>query len=91
MTKFASFKKVHTKVAIVKRNGREKSTMIWDFSIIQQKDALTCPGLYGLIFQSLYYTSLILPNRAIDGIINFRNFRKLFIEVYFQYQMKCSA
>ena len=91
MTKFASFKKVHTKVVIVKRNDRERSRMIWDFSIIQQKDALTCPGLYRLTFQSFYYTSLILPNRALEGIINFRNFRKLFIEVYFQYQMKCSA
>ena len=55
------------------------SWMIWDFSIIQQKHALTCLGLYRLIFQSLYHTSLILPKRKIDEIINFRNFRKLFI------------
>ena len=35
--------------------------MIWNFSIIQQKHALTCPGLYRLIFQSLYHnTSLSL-------------------------------
>ena len=52
--------------------------MIWDFSIIQQKHALTCPGLYRLIFQSLYQTSLILPKWEIDEIVNFRNFRKLF-------------
>ena len=52
--------------------------MIWDFSTIQEKHALTCPGLYRLIFQSLYHISLILPKREIDEI-NFRNFRKLFI------------
>ena len=40
--------------------------MIKDFSVIQQKHALTCVGLYGLIFQSLYYTSLISPQREID-------------------------
>ena len=37
--------------------------MIWDFAIIQQKHALTCPGLYRLIFQSLYHTSLVLPKQ----------------------------
>ena len=41
--------------------------MIWDFSIIQQKHALTCPGLYRLILQSLYHTSLILPKRKNDN------------------------
>ena len=53
--------------------------MILDFSVIRQKHALTCPGLYRLIFKSLYHTSLILPLRwAIDETVNFRNFRKLF-------------
>ena len=53
--------------------------MIWDFSIIQQKHVLACPGLYRLILESLYHTSLILPKREIDETINFRNIRKLFI------------
>ena len=52
--------------------------MIWDFSIIQQKHALTCPGLYRLIFQSLYHTSLISPRWEIDETVNFRNFSKFF-------------
>ena len=56
--------------------------MIWDFSIIQQKDALTCPSLYRLIFQSLFHTSLILPKREIGEIINFQNFFKLFINKF---------
>ena len=56
--------------------------MIWDFSVIQQKDTLSCLGLYRLIFQSLYYTSLILPKREIDEIINFGNFCKLFINKF---------
>ena len=54
------------------------SWMIWDFSVIQQKHALTWPGLYRLIFQSLYDTSLISPRWEIDETVNFRNFRKLF-------------
>ena len=73
MTKFASLKKIHTKLSSWKEI---LSWMIWDFSIIQQKDALTCPGLYRLIFQSLYDTSLILPRLEIDEIVSFRNFLK---------------
>ena len=56
--------------------------MILDFSIIQRKHALTCPGLYRLIFQSLYHTSLILPKREIDEIMNFWNFPKLLINKF---------
>ena len=52
--------------------------MIWDFSVIQQKHPVTCPGLSSLIFQSLYHTSLISLKWEIDETINFRNFRKLF-------------
>ena len=51
--------------------------MIWDFSIIRQKHALTCPSLYGLICQTLYHTSLISPKRELDETVNFRNFRNL--------------
>ena len=51
--------------------------MIWDFSVIQQKHALTCSGLYRLIFQYLYHASLILPKRGIDETVNFQKFRKL--------------
>ena len=55
------------------------SWMILDFSVIQQKHALTCPGLYRLIFQSLYHTSLISPSRwEIDETVRFWNFCKLF-------------
>ena len=50
--------------------------MIWDFSVIQQKHALTCLGLYKLIFQTFYHTSLILPKREIDETVHFRNFCK---------------
>ena len=53
------------------------SWMIWDFSIIRQKHALTCPSLYGLICQTLYHTSLISPKRELDETVNFRNFRNL--------------
>ena len=35
---------------------------------------LTCSGLYRLIFQSLYHTSLILLKREIDETVNFQNF-----------------
>ena len=52
--------------------------MIGDFSIIRQNHALASPGLYRLIFQSLYYTSLILPKRHIDETVNFQKVRKLF-------------
>ena len=52
--------------------------MIWDFSIIQQKHALTFLGLYRLIFQPLCHISLILPKQEIGEIVNLKNFRKLF-------------
>ena len=52
--------------------------MIWDFSVIQQKHALTCLGLYKLIFQSLYHTSLISPKWEIDETGNVQNFCMLF-------------
>ena len=76
MTKCASLKKVHTLLSSWKEI---LSWMILDFSVNQQKHALTCPGLYRLIFQSLYHTSLISPSSwEIDETVNFRNFRKLF-------------
>ena len=53
--------------------------MILGFSVILQKHPLNRPGLYSLIFQSLYHTSLISPSRwEIDETVNFRNFRQLF-------------
>ena len=76
MTKFASLFKIHTKIIAVKRN-LELNDLV--FSIIHQKHALISPGLYRLIFQSLYHTSLVLPKGEIDEIIDFRNFRKLLI------------
>ena len=75
MTKFVSLKKVHTKIIMVKRNLELNDL---GFSVTQQKHALTCPGLYRLVFQSLYDTSLISPRWEIDERVNFRNFRKLF-------------
>ena len=51
--------------------------MIWDFSVIQQKDFLTCPVFYGLIFKSLHHTSLISPRWEIDETVNFQNLCKL--------------
>ena len=66
MTEFASLKKTHTKMIIVKRSfGSSSSEM-----------SLICPDLYKLIFQTFYHTSLILPKREIDETVNFRNFRK---------------
>ena len=44
--------------------------MTWNFSVIQQKHALTCPGLYD--------TSLISLRWKINEAVNFRNFCKLF-------------
>ena len=58
MTKFASLTKINTKWSSWKEILK---WIIQDFSVIQQKHTLTCPGLYGLIFQSLYHTSLISP------------------------------
>ena len=78
MTKFTSLKKIHTKIIIVQKKKKNLSRMIRVFSVIQQKNALTCPGLYKLIFQSLYQTSLVAPKLEIDEIVNFRNLRKLF-------------
>ena len=46
MTKFASLKKIHMKLSLRKEIS---SWMIWDYSVIQQKLALTCPGLCRLI------------------------------------------
>ena len=56
---------------------------IWNFSVIQKKHTLTCPGFYRLIFQSLYHTSLISPRQEIEETQwqwngSFRNFCKLF-------------
>ena len=68
MTEFASLKKTHTKMIIVKRSfGSSSSEM-----------SLICPDLYKLISQTFYHTSLILPKRKIDETVNFRNFRKFF-------------
>ena len=65
----------------------KKSWVEWSevFSIIQQEHAITCPGLYRLIFQSLYHSSLLLLKREIDEIIDFRNFRKLFMNKFTAY------
>ena len=70
-------------------HGEKKSWAEWpEISVIQQKHALTCPGLYRLIFQSLYATSLISPRWQIDETVHFRNFHKLFTNkcaTYFGY------
>ena len=66
MTKFASLKKVHTKIIMMKRNLELNDL---GFSVIQQKHALACPGFYRLIFQSLYDTSLISPRWEIDETV----------------------
>ena len=85
MKKFASLKKVHTKIIMVNQIIKEiLSWMIWDLSVIQQKYALAWPGLYRLIFQKLYDTSLTSPRWYIDETVNFRNFPKLFTN-------KCAA
>ena len=65
MTEFASLKKIHTNIIIVKRD-------------ISSGMSLTCPDLYRLIFQTFHHTSLISPKQEIDETINFQNFRKLF-------------
>ena len=75
MTKFGSLKKSTQKLSSWKEI---LSWIIWDFYIIHEKHALTCPGLYRLIFQSLYHTSLILPKQEIDETVTFQNFHKLF-------------
>ena len=76
MTKFASLKKVHTKIIMVKTNLELNDL---GFFVTQQKHALTCQELYRLVFQSLYDTFLISPRWEIDERVNFRNFRKLFM------------
>ena len=76
MTKFASVKKIHTKVIIVKGNLELNDLGFLYYSA--KEHALTCPGLYRLIFQSLYHTSLILPKQEIDETVTFQNFHKLF-------------
>ena len=50
--------------------------MIWDFSVIQQEHALTCPDLYRHIFQSLYHIPLTTSRWEIDKTVHFQNFRK---------------
>ena len=79
MTKFESLKKSTQKWSLWKEI---LSWMIWDFSVIQQKHVLTCPGLYRLTFQSLYHTSLISSKWEIDETVNFLNFCKLFTNTF---------
>ena len=68
MSEFASLKKTHTKIIIVKRIfGNSSSGM-----------SLVCLHLYKLIFQTFYHTSLISPKREIDETVNFQNFCKFF-------------
>ena len=70
ITKFASLKKIHTKIIIVKRN------LGLNYLGFLYYSAKTCPDLsdlYSLIFQSIYHTSFILPKREIDETVNFRN------------------
>ena len=79
MTKFASLKKIHTKIIIVKRNLGLNDLGFLYYS------AKTCPDLsdlYSLIFQSIYHTSFILPKQEIDETVNFRNFCKLFKNIF---------
>ena len=68
MTKFASLKKTHAKIIILKRNLKLNDLR---FLYYIAKACLDLSGLYRLIFQSLYHTSLIFPKREIDEIINF--------------------
>ena len=72
-------KKIYTKydkIWIFEKNqhlnnhrGKKWSWMVWGFSVIQQKHALACPGLYRPIFQSLWYTSLISPGCEINETV----------------------
>ena len=80
MTKFASLKKTTQKLLPWKEILR---WMIWNSSVTQQKRTLTCLGLYRLIFQFAYHTSLILPKRETDETVYFRNFRKLLCGDFF--------
>ena len=72
MTKFASLKKIHTKIIIAKRNLELHNLGFLYYSA--KAWPLTCSGSYRLIFQSLYHTSLILLKREIDETVNFQNF-----------------
>ena len=51
MTEFASFKKIHKKIIIVKRN----------IYLLKSGREMICPDLYWLIFQTFYHTSLMSP------------------------------
>ena len=78
MTEFASLKKIHTKITIVKRNIRLNDPAEWsDLNDLTWMIWLVRIYLR-LIFQTLYHTSLISPKREIDETVNFRNFRQLF-------------
>ena len=61
VTKFASLKKIRTKIIIVKRN-----VQFWDVSDLSG-------FIYMLIFQTFYHTSLVSPKREIDEKNFFRN------------------
>ena len=72
----------YDKIRVFEKSPHEKwkgilSWIIWDFPVIQKKHALTWSGLYRLIFQSIYDTSLMSPGWEIDETVNFRNFCKL--------------
>ena len=62
VTKFASLKKISTKIITVKRN-----IQFWDVSDLSG-------FIYTLIFQTFYHTSLVSPKQEIDEKVNFRNF-----------------
>ena len=73
MTKFASLKKIHTKIIIVKRKLELNDMGFLYYS------AKACPDLSGFIqahFSILYHTSFISPKREIDETISFRKLRK---------------
>ena len=76
ITKFASLKKIHTKLIIMKRNMELNDLGFLFYS------AKACPDLswvfMGSFFQSLYHTSLISLRWEINGTVNFRICHKLF-------------
>ena len=59
-------------------HGEKKSRAKWSGILCYAKACPICLGLYRLIFQSLYDTSLVTPRWEVDGTVNFHNFRKLF-------------
>ena len=69
MTKCASVKKIHTIIILVKRN-LELNKWSGIFQLFKKRHALTCPGLYKLIFQSLD----ISLKWEIDEKVNFETF-----------------